>query len=144
MREFLKSKLHGGLITKADLDYEGSLGIDAALMRAAGILPFESVEVYNVTNGHRLRTYAIELPAESGRLESNGAAAHWMRRGDQIIIATYSWIEERETATWKPKVVILNHENRIKTTFEGSTHYSHRRDTESTDSNRHPSQSPIG
>lgn len=138
MREFLKSKLHGGRITKADLDYEGSLGIDAALMRAAGILPFESVEVYNVTNGHRLRTYAIELPAASGRLESNGAAAHWMRSGDQIIIATYAWIQEADINVWKPKVVILNSENRIKTTFEGSTHYSRRPDTESTDLSTHP------
>ncbi len=118
-REFLKSKIHGAVITKADLDYEGSLGIPADLMRRANILPFESVEVYNVTNGERLRTYAIELPAGSGRLESNGAAAHWMRPGDRVIIATYAWLEEAEVATHRPQVLIVDSTNREKSFFEG-------------------------
>jgi len=117
MREFLQSKIHGGRITKADLDYEGSLGLDADWLKQAGIRPFESVEVYNVTNGHRLRTYAIELPAGSRRMESNGAAAHWMRKGDKVIIATYAWVMESQLSSFRPKIMILDDENRVKSSY---------------------------
>lgn len=121
MREFLRAKIHNGIITKADLDYEGSLGMDSALMRQVDIRPFESIEIYNVTNGERLRTYAIELPENSGRIESNGAAAHWMRKGDRVIIAAYTWIEESKIADLKPKILILGPDNRVKNYFEGTT-----------------------
>lgn len=120
MRQFLRAKIHGARITCADLDYEGSLGIDRTLLERSGIMPFESVEVYNVTNGHRLRTYAIELPAGSGRIESNGAAAHWMRPGDQIIIASYAWISEKEMSEFHPRILIVDTENKEKFYREAS------------------------
>lgn len=118
MREFLRAKIHGARITKADLDYEGSLGIDSALLQKADIKPFESVEVYNVTNGERLRTYAIELPAGSGRIESNGAAAHWMRPGDKVIIASYAWLEETKLQAHRPKILIVTDDNKPKRFYE--------------------------
>jgi len=124
MREFLRSKIHNAVVTKADLDYEGSIGIDAALLDGAAIKPYESVEVYNISNGERLRTYAIELPSGSGRIESNGAAAHLIRCGDRVIIAAYSWISETEIEHHKPKVLILGPDNSIKNQFEGATQLS--------------------
>jgi aspartate 1-decarboxylase len=114
VREFLRSKIHHAVITKADLEYEGSLGIDAELLKRAEILPFEAVEIYNVTNGQRVRTYAIELPAGSRRIESNGAAAHLIRQGDQVIIATYLYLNESEIAQHQPKILILHPDNSLK------------------------------
>ncbi|MPZ15526.1 MAG: aspartate 1-decarboxylase, partial [Chloroflexi bacterium] len=76
MRVMLKSKIHRATITETNLDYEGSIGIDAALLRRASLLPYEQVHVLNVTNGARFETYAIEEPAKSGRIVVYGAAAH--------------------------------------------------------------------
>jgi aspartate 1-decarboxylase len=119
-REFLQAKIHFATITGADLEYEGSLGMDSDLMKQIGILPFESVEVYNVTTGARIRTYAIELPAGSKRFESNGAAAHHIRKGDKVIIATYVWLETDEIRSFKPRVMILGPENKVKSLYDKS------------------------
>lgn len=117
-REFLQAKIHFATITGADLEYEGSLGMDSELMKQIGILPFESVEVYNVTTGARIRTYAIELPAGSKRFESNGAAAHHIRKGDKVIIATYVWLETGEIRSFNPRVMILGPENKVKSLYD--------------------------
>lgn len=125
MREFLRAKIHHARVTKADLEYEGSFGIDAEILEKVGILPFESVEIYNVTNGARIRTYAIELPRGSRRFESNGAAAHHIRQGDQVIIAAYTWLDEAALQKFKgPQILIVDHKNDPKDyyqrTFRGS------------------------
>ena len=122
-REFLQSKIHFATITGADLEYEGSLGMDSDLMKKIGILPFESVEVYNVTTGARIRTYAIELPSGSRRFESNGAAAHHIRKGDKVIIATYIWLESDEIKNFRPKILILGPENTVKSCYDKSTSF---------------------
>jgi len=125
MREFLRGKIHNAKITKADVDYEGSLGVDSELMRSAGLRPFESVEIYNVSNGHRLRTYLIELPPNSGRFESNGAAAHWIKEGDRVIIAAYEYFQDLEIPKHRPRIVILDSQNRPKEVYESNTDYKY-------------------
>ena len=89
-RTLFKSKIHRATVTQADLDYEGSVTIDAELMRAADILPYEKVHIWNRTNGSRLETYALEAPAGSGVICVNGAAAHHAQPGDIVIIATFA------------------------------------------------------
>jgi len=113
-RTLFKSKIHRGTVTQADLDYEGSVTIDAELMRAADILPFEKVHIWNRTNGSRLETYALEAPAGSGVICVNGAAAHHAQPGDMVIIATFAEAaDEIEARGWTPKVVHVDAQNRI-------------------------------
>ncbi len=111
-RTLLKSKIHRARITDADLNYEGSLTIDADLMEAADILLYEQIEIYNINNGARFATYAIAGPAGKGDICLNGAAARMGERGDLIIIATYSSYDEVEIAGHKPKIVFVNSKNR--------------------------------
>lgn len=111
-RSLFKSKIHRGTVTHADLHYEGSFSIDTDLMRAADILPFEEVHVWNVTNGSRLTTYAIEAPAGSGVMCANGAAAHHIKVGDLVIIATFAQFD-RVPQDYAPVVVRVDGENRI-------------------------------
>ncbi len=112
-RILLKSKIHRARVTDANLDYEGSLTIDVELMRAADILEFEQIKVYNVSNGARFDTYAIEGPPGSGEICLNGAAARMGARGDIIIIATYAnYDESPELAAHRPKIVLLGPGNR--------------------------------
>jgi len=85
----LKGKIHRATVTDADLEYEGSVAIDADLLKMAGILPYEKVAIYNITNGNRLETYAIVAPRGSGEICINGAAAHLAGKGDIVIIAAY-------------------------------------------------------
>ncbi len=107
-RTLLKSKIHRARITDADLNYEGSLTIDADLMKAADILPYEQIKVYNIHNGARFDTYAIAGPAGKGDICLNGAAARMGAPGDLIIIATYANYNEAETAGHKPKIVLVD------------------------------------
>lgn len=118
MREFLRSKIHRAKVTGARVDYEGSFGIDALYLKQAQILPYESVEVYNVTNGNRIRTYAIELPEGSGRFESNGAAAHLIREGDVVIITCYIRLEDNQISSHRPRIMLLGENNEIKSSYE--------------------------
>jgi aspartate 1-decarboxylase len=111
-RTLLKSKIHRARITDADLNYEGSLTIDADLMEAADILLYEQIKVYNINNGARFDTYAIAGPAGKGDICLNGAAARMGAVGDLIIIATYSSYDEAETAGHEPKVVFVDSKNR--------------------------------
>ena len=113
-RTFFKSKIHRAVVTQADLDYEGSVTIDADLMRAADILPFEKVHIWNRTNGSRLETYALEGAAGSGVVCVNGAAAHHAQPGDIVIIATFAEArDDAEARSWTPIVVHVDAHNRI-------------------------------
>jgi len=110
----LQAKLHGARLTHADLHYEGSCGIDAALLELSGILPSQYLEIYNITNGERFTTYALTAPRGSGEISLNGAAARRAAVGDSLIICTYALYEERELAQYKPTIVILDERNRPK------------------------------
>ena len=112
-RTLLKSKIHRATVTEANLDYEGSVTIDRDLMDAADILDHEQVQIYDVTSGARLTTYAIPGAAGSGVICINGAAAHLVREGNLVILASYAEYEEREIAGHRPRVVFVDGENRI-------------------------------
>jgi aspartate 1-decarboxylase len=112
-RTLFKSKIHRATVTHADLDYEGSVTIDAELLAAADILPHERVNVWNVTRGTRVETYALAGPAGSGVICVNGAAAHQNSPGDLVIIATFADYEEAELAGYQPTVVTVDRQNRI-------------------------------
>ena len=116
LRVMMKSKIHRATITQAELHYEGSLTISAELMRAADILPYEMVHVYNVSNGNRFETYAIEGEENSGVICLNGAAARQGAVGDLIIITTYATYEAAELERHHPKVVMVDRHNRLKNT----------------------------
>lgn len=113
-RTMMKSKLHRACVTDANLNYEGSLTIDAQLMELADILPYEQVRVYNVSTGARFETYAIEGPAGRGDICLNGAAARMGAPGDFIIIVTYADYEEEEARRHSPRVVLLDAGNKPK------------------------------
>ena len=115
---FLKSKLHRACVTHAELDYEGSCAIDIALMREANIRPYEQLHIYNVTNGERFVTYAIEAEEHSRVISINGAAAHKANPGDRIIICTYATLSEQEAENFNPTLVYLDEENHITSTGE--------------------------
>ncbi len=108
----LKSKIHRATITEANLSYEGSLTIDADLMQAADIVPYEMVYVFNINNGERFETYAIEGPAGSGVMCLNGAAARKGVPGDLIIVTTFATYQEEELRQHTPKIIMVNSQNR--------------------------------
>jgi aspartate 1-decarboxylase len=113
-RSLFKSKLHRATVTHADLQYEGSVTIDETLLRAADILPYERVHIWNATNGSRLETYALPGPAGSGVVCVNGAAARHAHPGDVVIIATFAEaVDEAEARAWRPVVVRVDAKNRI-------------------------------
>lgn len=107
-----RAKIHRATVTQADLDYVGSVTIDQDLLDAADILPNERVDIYDVTNGHRLSTYALSGPRGSGVIGINGAAAHLVQPGDLVIIAAYGNFTEQEARTLEPRVVIVDAHNR--------------------------------
>jgi len=113
-RHMLKSKIHRATITDADLNYEGSLTIDKELLDAVDLHPYERVMVYNINNGERFDTYAIEGQPGSGVIGLNGAAARKGLIGDQIIIVSYAFFSEEELNNYSPKIVLLNKSNKIK------------------------------
>lgn len=111
--ELLKSKIHRARVTATDLHYEGSLTLDADLMAAADILPYEKVQVVNVNNGSRLETYVIPGPRGSGAVQLNGAAARWGAPGDLVIILTYADFDLTEATKHRPHVVHVDECNRV-------------------------------
>jgi aspartate 1-decarboxylase len=113
-RSMLKSKIHRATVTHADVDYEGSLTMDALLLEAADILPFEEVHVWNVMRGTRLRTYAMVGQAGSGVVCINGAAAHLVRPGDRVIVATFTPMDDAQARLHRPRVVLVDEHNRVK------------------------------
>ncbi len=110
-RRMMHAKIHRARVTDADLDYVGSISIDPILMKAADILPDEQVAVYNLMNGARFETYAIE-GTEDGQICLNGAAARLAQVGDLVIIVTFVDLEEQELARHEPRVVTVDDENR--------------------------------
>ncbi|HTQ36212.1 MAG TPA: aspartate 1-decarboxylase [Steroidobacteraceae bacterium] len=112
LRTMLQAKLHRVRVTEADLHYEGSCGIDRALLDASGILPNQYIELYNLTNGERFCTYAIEAPRGSGTISLNGAAARKAMVGDLLIICAYAQYSEAELAGYRPVVVLADQHNR--------------------------------
>ena len=112
-RTLLKSKLHRATVTDANLHYQGSVTLDPLLMAAADLLPWERVEIYNVTNGERFATYAIPGRPGGGEVVINGAAAHKAGAGDLVIVATYAEYEDAEARRHRPALVFVDEENRI-------------------------------
>ena len=108
----LKGKIHRAAVTQCDLNYEGSISVDATLMERAGILPHEQVDVLNINNGERFTTYAIPAPAGSGTIGVNGAAARLAQKGDLVIIVAYARMEEAEAKSFTPRVVLVDANNR--------------------------------
>ncbi|MEZ6124295.1 MAG: aspartate 1-decarboxylase [Planctomycetaceae bacterium] len=113
-RTLLKSKIHRAKVTEADLNYEGSITIDSALMEAADIVDFEQVDVYNITNGNRLTTYAIPGDKGSGTICLNGAAARLVGVGDLVIICSYADFTEDERAQHTPRIVQVTDRNKLQ------------------------------
>ena len=109
----MKAKLHRATVTQADLEYEGSIAIDRDLLDAARILPHEQVDVWNLTSGARITTYAIEAPRGSGVIGVNGAAARLVQKGDRVIIAAWAQMDAAAAEAHRPIVVLLDHDNRI-------------------------------
>jgi aspartate 1-decarboxylase len=108
----LKSKIHRGVVTQADLHYVGSITIDATLMRAANLLSGEKVDVVDINNGARLSTYVIEGVADSGCIGINGAAARLINPGDLVIVIGYATVADEEAAHFTPNVVFVDQHNR--------------------------------
>lgn len=112
----LKAKLHRATVTQADLHYEGSITVDEDLLDQAGILIHERVDVLDITNGARLTTYTIPGPRGSGIIGINGAAAHLVKTGDLVIICAYAQMDEAEARAYKPNILLLDADNKVKGT----------------------------
>jgi aspartate 1-decarboxylase len=111
----LQAKLHRVCVTRADLHYEGSCGIDEDLLERAGIREFQHLEIYNIENGERFTTYAIKSKRESREICLNGAAARKAAIGDHLIIAAYCAYSEAELQKYRPVIVVVDDNNRVKT-----------------------------
>lgn len=116
IRTMLQGKLHRVKVTQADLHYEGSCAIDQDFLEAAGILEYEAIDIYNVTNGKRFSTYAISGERGSKIISVNGAAAHCADVGDILIIASYVTMPDEQARSWQPKVAYFNGDNEMKRT----------------------------
>lgn len=115
----LKSKLHMAAVTQTELHYHGSVTVDRDLMDAVGLLPYEQVLIANCESGHRGETYVIEGERGSGVVQMNGALARTAQVGDRIIILSFAYATPDELPRHRPKVAILNENNRIVEQFEG-------------------------
>jgi aspartate 1-decarboxylase len=112
LRQFLLGKIHRCRVTWTDVDYVGSVAIDPDLMEAAGFSENERVEVYNISNGSRFATYAIGGERGGGEIGINGAAAHLAKAGDLVILASYGLLTPEEAASHRPRVVLVDGDNR--------------------------------
>lgn len=112
-RTMLKSKIHRATVTQADLHYVGSVTVDETLMVAADLLAGEQVCIVDVTNGARLETYVIPGERGSGVLGINGAAAHLVYPGDLVILIAYGQLDSAEAATYQPRVIFVDGDNRV-------------------------------
>jgi len=121
-RTLLRSKIHRATVTGADADYEGSITIDSALMKAAGLAEYELVHIADVTNGVRLETYVMTGPVGSGVICMNGAAARVIGVGDKIIIMAYGQVEEPLPADWKPEIILVDENNKVREVRHAAVH----------------------
>lgn len=112
-RYMYKSKIHRATVTDANLNYTGSITIDAKLLKSADILPGERVQIVNIHNGTRVETYVIEGKPGSGTICMNGAAARWAHKGDKVIIISYCLLTDEEAKKHKPKAILVGDKNRI-------------------------------
>tara|TARA_B100001093_G_scaffold502252_1_gene554975 strand:+ start:3110 stop:3490 length:381 start_codon:yes stop_codon:yes gene_type:complete len=112
-RQYLNSKIHKATVTDSNIDYEGSCEIDVALMKAANIDPYEKIDIYDITNGERLSTYAIPGKPDTGIIGINGACCHKIKINDEIIICTYTMLNENERLNHKPTIIYVNQSNQI-------------------------------
>ncbi len=113
IRAFLRSKIHRATVTKVDVDYEGSLSLDEDLMTAAGLWPYERIDVWNVSNGERFSTYVIRGEKGSREVGVFGAAGRKVKPGDIVIIAAYAYLADNEVEFFTPKIVLMEEGNRI-------------------------------
>ena len=120
LRRLLRSKIHRAHVTQADLNYEGSITIDTVLMNEAKMMPFEVVDVLNVTNGNRLTTYVIPGVEGSGKICINGAAARLVKVDDVVIICCYGQFNEEEVENHTAQIVLVNEKNEIVRSVEKS------------------------
>ena len=113
-RTMLKSKIHRATVTEANIEYEGSVTIDADLLDAADMLPYERVDIWDCTNGQRLSTYVIEGERGSGEICVNGAAAHLIKPMDLVIIASWVDVDDAEARSFEARRVFVDDANRIR------------------------------
>jgi aspartate 1-decarboxylase len=114
LRTVLKSKIHRATVTEANLEYEGSITIDRDLMEAADLLDHERIDIYDCTNGSRLSTYVIPGDRGSGVIGINGAAAHLVKPGDHVILASYVQMETAEARAYEPRICFVDAQNRLR------------------------------
>lgn len=114
LRTFLRAKIHRATVTDADLEYVGSITIDADVMDAADLDHLEQVDVYDITSGARLTTYALRGEPASGEIQINGAAAHHVQPGDLVIIAAYAQLDRSEVADHRGRIVLVDESNRVE------------------------------
>ena len=112
-RQYLNSKIHKATVTNSNIDYEGSCEIDIALMKAANIDPYEKIDIYDITNGERLSTYAIPGKPDTGIIGINGACCHKIKINDEIIICSYTMLNENERINHVPTIIYVNKSNQI-------------------------------
>lgn len=124
LRTVCKSKLHGATVTEANIQYTGSLTLDAQLMKAADLVPYEQVHVVDVDNGVRVITYCIEGRAGSGTVCVNGAAARLIQAGDTVIVISYAQVTPQELDDLRIKIVMLNQDNTIRQVITGGSRVS--------------------
>jgi aspartate 1-decarboxylase len=113
-RKFMNAKIHLATVTDADVNYEGSIAIDRGLLKASGMKPYEWVSVFSVDNGARIETYIIPAEENSGIIQTNGAAAHLIKKGHRVIIIACKMVEEPLPESWTPVVLLMNEDNSIK------------------------------
>lgn len=118
-RTMLRSKIHRIGVTECNIEYEGSLTLDVAVMEQGDMVPYEKVDVYDITNGNRFSTYLIEGERESGACCVNGAAARLVEIGDELILAAYSTLAEADLAGYSPTVVVVGSDNKVKSLKRG-------------------------
>ena len=112
-RQYLNSKIHKATVTNSNIDYEGSCEIDIAILKAANIDPYEKIDIYDITNGERLSTYAIPGKPDTGIIGINGACCHKIKIDDEIIICTYTMLSDNERANHVPTIIYVNQTNQI-------------------------------
>ncbi len=118
--KMLKGKIHRAVVKQAELNYVGSITVDPELMKAAGILEYENVQIVDIENGNRFETYTIAGEPGSGMICLNGAAARQVLTGDHIIIMAYAQMTPEEAQEFRPQVVFVDEDNKIReiTTYE--------------------------
>ncbi len=109
-----RAKIHRATVTETNLNYVGSITIDKHLLDASGIIPYEAVQVVNISNGERFETYAIEGPCGTGCICLNGAAARLACPGDTVIIMAFGWMDHDEAKAFSPRVVFVDEDNRVE------------------------------